>query len=72
MSAPIFAHHMSNKMERLPFKTQDEIISNSLKDRWYKYCSLRHTKVPRGDALKVRPIFGTTKVPSLNMLVSKM
>ncbi len=32
----------------------------------------RHTKAPRGDVLKVWPIFGTTKVPSLNMLVSKM
>jgi hypothetical protein len=40
---------MLNKMERLSFKTHDEIISNSLKDRWYKYCSLKDIQKLQGE-----------------------
>jgi hypothetical protein len=40
---------MLNKMERLPFKTHDEIISNSLKDKWYKYSSLKDIQKLQGE-----------------------
>jgi hypothetical protein len=64
---------MLNKMERLSFKTHNEIISNSLKNSWYKYCSLKDKQKLQGEMLlRYDQSLLPQKVPNLNMLVSKM